>query len=442
MTTSDPKDPKRSGDSTTPLDENAALQELDTTVITNPLLQHMVNDREGARLHSVVVEINLRHPDGQRETKANVMRHLRSILEKAGAGGDNTAYQEGHPFLFQKKSELGGHYIFADLTTVQIRKLINWNTGDRLRPQPIYKIWEDFALDLYLDRSVSTVKADAARVAFGASGQDIVWAVIDTGVQNHRHFEKHQNLDLSRLGLRHMDFTTPDPKPLDSNELTDENGHGTHVAGIIAGETLPASGEDSISGFAFRMDEESQKRSGYVRTARALRGVAPQCKIVSLKVVSGNGSPGRSYTRDLMTALAHIRDVNGDGPVPRIHGVNISLGYDFDPMWFACGSSPLCRAVDSLVKSGVMVVVAAGNGGYGEKRTEIKGTFKGGLQLTIRDPGNASLALTVGSTHGYMPHEYGVSYFSAKGPTSDGRLKPDLVAPGEEDSLLCRRRVR
>ncbi len=127
-----------------------------------------------------------------------------------------------------------------------------------------------------------------------------------------------------------------------------------------------------------------------------------------------------------------MRDVNGDGLVPRIHGVNISLGYDFDPLWFACGSSPLCRAVDGLVKSGVVVVVAAGNAGYGPRHTQFKGTVSAGLPLSIRDPGNAPLALTVGATHGYMPHEYGVSYFSGKGPTADGRLKPDLVAPGEK----------
>ena len=54
------------------------------------------------------------------------------------------------------------------------------------------------------------------------------------------------------------------------------------------------------------------------------------------------------------------------------------------------------------------------------------------MPLTINDPGNAELAITVGSTHRDMPHTYGVSYFSSKGPTGDGRLKPDLVAPGEK----------
>jgi subtilisin family serine protease len=108
--------------------------------------------------------------------------------------------------------------------------------------------------------------------------------------------------------------------------------------------------------------------------------------------------------------------------------VNISIGYPFDPKWFACGQSPLCVEIDRLVKSGVVVVVAVGNTGYGAVNN---GSSNAGLTVTINDPGNADLAITVGATHRDMPHIYGVSYFSSKGPTGDGRLKPDLVAPGE-----------
>jgi subtilisin family serine protease len=54
------------------------------------------------------------------------------------------------------------------------------------------------------------------------------------------------------------------------------------------------------------------------------------------------------------------------------------------------------------------------------------------MPVTINDPGNAELAITVGSTHRDMPHVYGISYFSSKGPTGDGRMKPDIVAPGEK----------
>src|SRR5262249_20386472 len=95
------------------------------------------------------------------------------------------------------------------------------------------------------------------------------------------------------------------------------------------------------------------------------------------------------------------------------------------------GQSPLCVEVERLVKSGVVVVVAAGNTGYGTVRS-LEGPSAAGLGLTINDPGNSDLAITVGATHRDMPHVYGVSYFSSKGPTGDGRLKPDLLAPGEK----------
>ena len=51
--------------------------------------------------------------------------------------------------------------------------------------------------------------------------------------------------------------------------------------------------------------------------------------------------------------------------------MNMSLGYNFAPEWFACGQSPLCVEVDRLVKTGVVVVVAAGNTGYGTLKSTI-----------------------------------------------------------------------
>ena len=77
----------------------------------------------------------------------------------------------------------------------------------------------------------------------------------------------------------------------------------------------------------------------------------------------------------------------------------------------------------------MVVVAAAGNEGY----TKDSNLLTGGYQtVSITDPGNAENVITVGSTHRDMPHTYGVSYFSSRGPTGDGRLKPDLVAPGEK----------
>jgi hypothetical protein len=70
------------------------------------------------------------------------------------------------------------------------------------------------------------------------------------------------------------------------------------------------------------------------------------------------------------------------------------VGYNFEPEWFACGQSPICVEVDRLVKSGVVVVIAAGNTGYGVL-TSSRGVTKAGMDLTINDPGNADLAITV-----------------------------------------------
>src|SRR6185503_2487774 len=164
-----------------------------------------------------------------------------------------------------------------------------------------------------------------------------------------------------------------------------------------------------------------------MRRAEALRGVAPACQLVSLKVIKGDG---KGRVSDIMRALVYVREALNDDPkMLRVHGVNLSVGYDFDAQMFACGQSPLCVEVDRLVKSGVVVVTAAGNTGYGTVAAERN--TKAGLSNTINDPGNAALAITVGSTHRDAPHTYGVSYFSSKGPTGDGRLKPDVVAPGE-----------
>jgi len=59
-------------------------------------------------------------------------------------------------------------------------------------------------------------------------------------------------------------------------------------------------------------------------------------------------------------------------------------------------------------------------------------------ETSIADPGNAEAVITVGSTHRLEPHNYGVSYFSSRGPTGDGRMKPDLVAPGEKiEAPIC-----
>jgi subtilisin family serine protease len=263
----------------------------------------------------------------------------------------------------------------------------------------LYRIWLNHAVRAL---SLRAIQADAAMAGFQASGRGIVWAVADSGIAPHAHFDEHQNLVLP-AGLEHRDFTGG------ASPLNDEFGHGTHVAGIIAG-TAPRGA---------LLPETATETP---------RGVAPETKLLSLKVL---GSDGCGEVSDILAALDYVQQLNSYGRRLLVHGINLSLGYEFDPEWFACGASPLCQEIDRLVHSGVCVVVAAGNSGYGWQNSLHTGVTPTCLDLTINDPGNADLAITVGSTHRERPHTYGVSYFSSKGPTGDGRMKPDLVAPGE-----------
>ena len=313
------------------------------------------------------------------------------------------------------------------------------------RPHPrqfraIHQIWPDFELQNCTHRSVRTVKADAAQNSFSAFGEGITWAVMDSGIdREHPHFAMHANID--RISPFHRDFTGV-PK---ADPLVDEYGHGTHVAGIIAGQQTQAftppfppaqryreawrlqaveRERKSIDNDGDDDDTPATAAKPQAKPLASIAGIAPKCKLVSLKVLDefGNGKAS-----NVIAAIGHIQTINSHGRDLKIHGVNLSLGHSFEAEWFACGHSPLCVEVNRLVKSGVVVVVAAGNTGYG-----MQGEHNGGLDLTINDPGNADLAITVGATHRDAPHRYGVSYFSSKGPTGDGRCKPDLVAPGEQ----------
>ncbi|WP_170847392.1 S8 family peptidase [Mycolicibacterium fluoranthenivorans] len=287
----------------------------------------------------------------------------------------------------------------------------------------IHRVWPNFEVTALIHRSIVTTKCDAAQRSFDATGSGLVWAVLDSGIDGqHGHFALHGNLDVQAVGLTHRSFLSGSH---DDDALVDASGHGTHVAGIIAGEQVSQSAADIVVASSYHDgDGETVVRSIILPR---ISGMAPRCKLLSCKVLREDRS---GDVATLLDALEYIQDLNQGGRELKVHGVNLSVGYPFDPSWFATGLTPVCREVDRLVRSGVVVVVAAGNTGYGYALDSRKRQFRLGFDMTINDPGNTERAITVGSTS-ITPHVSGISYFSSKGPTGDGRLKPDLVAPGE-----------
>jgi subtilisin family serine protease len=418
------------------------------------------------KLGPYIIELNVQHVGGI-PGAANTFEELyRNTLASPKARRAAKTPSRREPARIAKS------YYRCDLSDNEWRSLIATDEQRDLRSRAIYRLWPDFPVSAQTDRSTVTIKADAALRSFDAAGGGITWAVIDSGIQaNHPHFgsmaseEDRKNHTLWALSVRdlHRSFVDQFEKkgevfvnqgPLADPDwnasigtaereklikahrdaaLTDDFGHGTHVAGIIAGEAPEDPAKRRVLERQFTVDSNGMKLDQSfadrdVVRGMALRGMAPRSRLVSLRVLDDQGE-GRAS--QVIQALEYIRERINDNPkMLRVQGVNLSVGYEFDAEMFACGQSPLCTAVDRLVQEGVVVVTAAGNTGYGSVAADV-GASKVGLSNTINDPGNAALAITVGSTHRDSPHLYGISYFSSKGPTGDGRLKPDLVAPGE-----------
>jgi serine protease AprX len=201
------------------------------------------------------------------------------------------------------------------------------------------------------------------------SPADLVAAVIDSGID-----ASHRDLDGGKV-LAFKDYVGTRTTPYD------DEGHGTHVAATIAGD-------------------------GDARMDLRHRGVAPAAGLVGVKVLDHEGS-GR-----MSDVAAGIDWVVANQSAHGIDAINLSLGTD------GCsdGTDAASRAVDNAHDAGLVVAVAAGNEGPGT--------------CTIGSPGAARKALTVGAMADLGEDGFFQAWFSSRGRTVDGRIKPDLSAPG------------
>ena len=207
------------------------------------------------------------------------------------------------------------------------------------------------------------------RVPNKYQGDGVTVASIDTGVT--------PTPNLGARLLARVDLTS-------DRDGIDHFGHGTHMAGVIAG--------------------------GGVTTLEAFEGAAPETNLVSVKVAGWDGAT------DVSTVIAALQWVVSNRARFNIRVVNLSWGTDASRGY---GVDPLDRAVERAWEAGLVVVVAAGN--------------QGPAAGTISKPADDPYVITVGAadTNGTADDaDDTIAAFSSRGPTPDGVGKPDLLAPG------------
>ena len=234
-----------------------------------------------------------------------------------------------------------------------------------------------------MERTGATVGATAVREAFGYDGSGVGIAVIDSGITSW-HDDLTGGGSLQRVDA-FVDFVNG------RDTAYDDYGHGTHVAGIIAGNGMDSSGARS--------------------------GIAPNARLIVLKVL---GATGTGLISDVIAALHYVV---ANRAALNIRVVNLSVATG---VYESYDADPLTRAAQRVVRAGVVVVAASGNYGHDEQGRIIYGG--------VTAPGNAPSVLTVGaSSHmGTIDRsDDRIAGFSSRGPTAiDLAAKPDLVAPG------------
>ena len=269
--------------------------------------------------------------------------------------------------------------------------------------------------------AIPAVNANVAQAA-GFDGRGIGIAVIDSGVSEHADL-KNDACTASRVVYRQnfvaSDFSSEldvfsDPAFTIGN-TPDLYGHGTHVAGILAGNgrcSAENNGKAIINGV-----DAPQTR---------LIGIAPRAHLIDLQALNSNGAgTDSSVIQAIDRAIALKTQYN-------IRVINLSLGR---PIRESFTKDPLCLAVERAWRAGITVVVAAGNRGRLDTVTDKNGkSYRIDGYGTIGSPANHPLAITVGAMRDMgTPSRTDdlMASYSSKGPSGIDRIvKPDLVAPG------------
>lgn len=244
-----------------------------------------------------------------------------------------------------------------------------------------------------LEFAVPTIGADLM-MRNGWTGSGVTVAVIDSGINKTADFGMPSGLLSPSLVSRVVYEENFVPGEL---LTSDGYGHGTHVAGILAGNGANSSGSNFFKTF---------------------RGVAPEVRLVNLRVLDGRGRGSDSAVIAALERAIQLRSLLN------IRVINLSVGR---PVFESHKLDPLCQAVERAWQAGIVVVVAAGNSGRNN-------TFNNLGYGTITSPANDPFVITVGAMKDVgTPSRTDdlIASYSSKGPTlADAIVKPDLVAPG------------